>query len=70
MDPVSVALAFAAVARAMPEFITAIKSIAETFAGEHDLDAAELVRAIDGDDHESVDSKVDAEIEAITWPTS
>ena len=68
MDPVSVALAFAAVAKALPDMVNAIKSIAEAFAGEHGLNAAELVRAIDGDNHEAVDSRVDATIEAITWP--
>ncbi len=65
MDPVSVALAFAAVAKALPDMVNAIKSIAEGFAGEHGLDAAELVRAIDGDNHEAVDARVDGVIEAV-----
>lgn len=65
MDPVSVALAFAAVAKALPDMINAVKSIAEAFAGEHGLDAAELIRAIDGDNHERVDAQVDATIEAV-----
>lgn len=65
MDPVSVALAFAAVAKALPDMVNAVKSIAEAFAGEHGLNADELVRAIDGDQHEQVDARVDATIETV-----
>lgn len=68
MDPVTVIAVFAAVAKALPDMVNVIKSIAEGFARDHNLNAAELVRAIGGDQHERVDAIVDAEIAAHTWP--
>lgn len=68
MDPATAIAVFVAVARAFPDLINAIKSVAESFAGEHGLDGEALVRAIAADHHEQVDAVVDNEIEAHQWP--
>lgn len=68
MDPVTVVAVFAAIVKAMPDAINAIKSIAERFANDNGLNAQELVRAIQSDQHERVDKIVDAEIETHAWP--
>lgn len=45
-----------------------IESICSTVAGEHGLSAVELIRAVSTPDVAAVDTLVDAEINAHTWP--
>lgn len=68
MDPATISAVASAIIAAEPTLEKMIKSIVASFSEQHGLDAVEIVRQITPDKHGEIDSTVDAEIEAHTWP--
>jgi hypothetical protein len=68
MNPVVLLQVIQAIVAAVPAVSSCIESICAQVAAAHGLDPVALIKAVTEPAVSSVDSVVDAELEAHTWP--